>query len=738
MYNGRQVRYVGLRVWNLVKKLFPDAVEHKRKRELKNGKNDVDLNDQDCHICRAEKASVENLKDAIQAWASRTRADADLKSLLDGKRTLSREQEISNFVAATNGCRLVHKSDITTWREAVKLLSNVLKIRGDSCNDVRSFAENRVFPNCHAVVLEFENEPIDKLVASIRSFICREHHKVVKKAILGDASSSDDNELRTLADYITVVGSDEYQAYISSLATFLRILRVDGNTSRNFIVSPIAVNEEKAYIKQVREVASSHHPLIQNYQSNETSEGETKNTVRFTHDGSVKDFAVFPGLCEHEACTKECAPLQNVARDNDDDRIESISVDSLDTKPSAKKKPTKTCGSGVSDPILVESDLEEDTTDGPFPFRVFELQAGATEEQALESLQSVSAIPNDFEANNDLRRSSRKRKTKYPCGVLVSENSVNVGLYHNFAAICLSMYEQSNIQADYSKLFLVLTPEFEKPLIGEASPHGTESELTLEEKVNHMRNGRPNDENFDPTKHTLLLYQKDPNTSGDTSLHETLIESLFQFANFGPNSGGKSAASSSSNKNASSNPKKKKSRPSERGFRGTLLQSGALPVPAPSSNGEDDSVIQGHPEASTISDEDKDRPRPSMIVDDVSQQSSRPSSADNNRMVLSDDEDSQDEALLKQSPTFNRKRSRDSAPENSPATTIVDTSIIDRAEADRAELSQRVFTELEKCVDGKPNPSKMWNAMHYAMNEFQEVNDAATLLDVAFAKYLEE
>lgn len=744
MYNGRQVRYLGQREWSLVKKLFPDAIEHRRKRELKNGKNDVDIYDQDCSICRAEKASVETLKEAIQAWAARTRADTDLKSLLDGKRTLSREQEVSNFAAATSGCRLVHKSDITTWREAVKLLSNTQKIKGDSCGDVRSFAENLVFPSCHTVVLEFENEPVDKLVASIRSFICREHHGVVKRAILGNAASNDENELRTLADYITVVGNEEYRAYISSLATLLRILRVDGNPIRNLMGSPIAVDEEKAFIKQVRDVAASHHPLIQNHRCNEASEGENTNALSFTHEGSVKKFTLVPALCEHDTCIKECAPLQDVAKEKDDERIESISVDSCDAKPSAKKS-TKNRGAGVSDPILVESDLDEDTNDGLFPFRVFELESGATKEQALDSLQSISAIPNDFEANaNDLRRSSRKRKANYPCGPLLSENSVKIGLYHNFAAICLCMYEQSNIPANYGKLFLVLTPQFEKPLIDEASPRGTESELTLEEKIHNMREGRPDDDNFDSTKHVLLLYQTDSETSnGDDPLHETLIESLFQFANFGSRSEKKSGISSSTKKGPST-PVKKKSRPSERGFMGTLLQSGAPPAPAPSSNGggddDDDSVIQSHPEASTISDDDKDRPRPSMVVDDTSPQSSRPSSIDINRMVLSDDDDSQDEAILKRSPTFSKKQSRDSAPKNPPnnAATIIDTSIIDREEEARAELSQRVFEDLEKCVDeSTADHTRMWNAMHYAITEFPALNDAPALLDIAYAKYME-
>lgn len=736
MYNSRQVRFVSQRVWNLVKKLFPDAIEHRRKRELKNGNNAVDLSDQDCYICKAEKASVETLKDAINAWAIKTREDASLKSLLDVKRTRSREQEISNFATAKDGCRLVHKSDIMTWREAVKLFSNSQKIKGDNCDEVRLFAEKLAFPSGHAVVLDFENEPVDKLLASIRSFICREHHMVVKKGILGDAASSDANELRQLADYITVVASDEYHCYISSLATLLRILRVEGKNNRSILESPIAVDAEKAFIKQVRDVTGSHHPLIRNQQSNATGECETKNTVRFTHDGSIKTFALFPGLCEHETCMKECAPLQRAQKEKDDDRIESISVDSLDTKPSAAKKTSTNLGLGASDPIMVESDLEQDVDDGPFPFRVFELEAGATKEQALESLQDISAIPNDFEGSNDLRRSNRKRKAKYPSGVLLNENSVNIGLYHNFAAICLNMNEQSSIPADYSQLFLVVTPQFEKPIIDVVSPRGQESEQTLEDKIRVMRKDRPNDEHFDPTKHTLLLYQKDRSTSGDGPLEEALLQSLFRFANFGSRSESKSTASS----NKPSSPKKKKSRPSERGFQGTLLQSGKPPPPAPSSNGDDDSVIQGHPESSTISDEDKERPRPSMVVDDSSPRSSRPSSVTHNQMILSedDDDDSQAEALLKRPPTFsNKKPSRNTKDAPFGPTAIVDTSIIDCEEADRAEMSQRVFAELEKCVDADTaNPSRMWDAIHFAFNQNKELNDASAMLDVAYAKYL--
>ncbi len=700
-----------------MKKLFPEAIEHKRRRESRNCQF---YSDQDCPVCREERESVDTLKHAIQSWASTTREDPALKTLLDRKRTQAREHEAYNFTTATNGCRLVHKTDIITWREAVKTLANPQKIIGNSSDQIRSFSENLVFPSCHKVVLEFENEPIDKLVASIRSFICREHDLVVENAILGKVASSGSNEVQKLASYVTVVTKDEYHSYITSLATLLRILRTDVGQKSSSIMSPMALDQEESFIGYVRQVASSHHPLIRTL----SEVGRTgKNSLKFIHDGSVKEFHLSPPMCDHETCVKECALLVVVEdKDNNDDHIENISVDSFDDKPSARKA-VASLGSGNSDPIVVESDAEDSKKTATFLMRVFELEAGATQDQAMEALHNASVISSDIAASSELRRSTRKRKPKFPFGVLLREDSVNVSLHHNVAAICLFMYESCGIPANYSKLFLVLTPEFEKSSISETSPFDSESQVSLSELIQRMRGGKLDDEHFDHKKHTLLLHQRDP---GDSNCqHEALVEALFQCSNI-------DGDHASLNRNEDRVGSRKKSRPSERGFQGTLLQSGNPPS-ASTEHGDDDSVIQGHPEAPAISEDEHQEP--TMVVDDssppASRSSSRPSNAVRNQMILSDDSD--EDSVSKSPPTSGVDIEDEPTKE---LMTIVDTSDTERENASaRDKLSVDTFSSL-KAIVRRPNATKIWDAVLWAFSQNPTVNDASVLLDIAYAKYL--
>lgn len=774
-----------------MKKLFPDAIEHKRKRELRSSQSNLDY---DCPFCRQEREFVEVFKRAIQTWAIRTRDDTALKALLDRKRTLAREQSSCNFATASNWCRLVHKADVATWREVVKTLSSLQRISGSSIESIRSFVEGLAFPNCHKVTLEFENEPIDKLVASIRSFICREHDMVVQNAILGDIANVDRSVVPTLASYVLVVNREEYDAYIVSLATLLSILRSNVTEEVNTMMDPrIALEEKRAFIKHVDHVISSHHPLLRNIHEGAST---GRNTLKFTHDGSVKEFYISPHICDNQRCMKECAFLAVMDdTEMDDDQVENISVDSIDitSKPRTRKSNSSSVGTGSSDPIVVDSDAEGDSKGLKFPLRVFELEPGAKQDEALAALRNVSAITSDFDTNTELRRSTRKRKSKYPCGVLLREDLVHVSLDNNLAAVCLFLYESCGIPANYSKLFLVLTPEFESTLVMESSPFDSDAAMSLKELIARLRDGRPNDEHFDHTKHTLLLYQRG---LGDVAVqHEVLIEALFQSANIcnSPSNGGAAAAGSGKGltKTRTKNPR------SERGFQGTLLQSGSRPPP-PALNGHDDKSghsdnpecndsnnidnrdSHGHREILAISDDEAEsyfHTRGTMMIEDDdsatgsgSGKSSRRSSVDppragsaindnpepmQNQMILNVESDEdvsmprsrvdisghtpREKDVLMEHGDINMTKTDDSEIDDEDDNRDEDICNrkrgADQFDSERNKFSFKIFESLQAIVE-RPNPTKVWDAVLWALDQDPSMKDPAVLLDVAFAKYL--
>jgi hypothetical protein len=752
--NGRVIRFVPWNVWLMVKKVFPDAIEHKKKKVANNDATDLsDPDEEGCPICQAQKASIDKLRTDLESWAKETRGNHELKALLDGNRTVSREIEVHNFTNAKTGCRLVHRSDIQTWRETVNTLLGAGKVTADDSTGLKRFVENIAFPSYHRVVLEFERQPVERLVTSLRSLICREHRLVIKGAIFRDVASSDTDkkEDHRLSDCIAVLPDEEYHAYITSLAELLRILHPDSdNNDLGTMGSPVVIDGDKAVLREIRKITSSYHPAIR--MCVDGKEISCDDILYFSLDGSSKEFLLSPGVCSCETCMKEFSPLMAQSNNGDDDKVENISVDSFDSKRESAKKQPK-LGSIAADPILVESDLEDSRPSAPdtVSLRTFEVKHNASLDDALNSLKTVSALPSDSDSNevSSLRRSSRKRKSRYPCGSLLGEDAVKVGLHHNMAALRLLLHETCEIPLSGRRLILVLSSSNDEMAHKTLEISFDWGQRILQELVHEMRGEA--EENFDsafePSKHLLLLYQKEEN--GDSrGLHETLMDSLLQVANL--------EAPDANEKSGSTN--KRKNRPSERGFQGTLLQSSS--AQNHSENGEDakSKCEKSMLDVSAISDEEKDsEPR---LVESAKKQA-----------ILSDSSD--DDDLLNKSP-FAPKKQRGSqfdmvkvaieakiiiesdssdnggkkdcraqTPISKNSEDVVPESPSDQDEemsntftSPNAQLRNNVLNSLLVAVDQPVDESTCWDAVNWAIDQnLAETNESA-LLDTALAKYL--
>lgn len=633
----------------MIKKLFPGSTEHKHARVPKDSPGSSSIR---CRSCASEQNSVDELRNSIHSWARETKAEPILKDLLDTKRTLSHGHEAVNFQIASNGCRLIHNLDIVTWREAVRELSSTKKIKGETVDAIRANVVSCVFPNRHATVLEFENTPIDKFGASLRSFICHEHHGVVCDAILEpseDISKVEDSR-RKLAAYVTVVSDKEYEGYTNSLACLLCLL------SSSSIFGTDAFNKEATGMrKSVQGIGRSHHPAIQ---SAKEGQGQERDSLKLTFDGSIKQFFVSPHICTLEACSKEYTP-QLVMNKDREEQLENVSVGSDDQQRSTKKKSSANRGSGAFDPIIVESDLEDDNaSSGKYNLRVFHVKQGASEEEMVKSLKEVSAVASETNASNDLRRSSRKRKHAYPVGVLLSEATIEVGIHYNIAAICLMMF-QNGIQIDFSSILVVSHQAFQEPKAIRTTIFGDDLEKTLRTILDDK------EEEVDITSDVVLLYERE-NDKVDPNATD-FNESLFQYSNI-------DETVSSNTKGGDTNGKtrpKKKSRPSERGFQGTLLHGPRPVAPAAADDSgkknnaddDDEDIMEGHPvnpddENNDDNGNDDSVIVPAVVVDDdpsiESVESARPTSpVAPRRIALSDDTSSlEDDEILRQGPTF--------------------------------------------------------------------------------------
>jgi len=574
------------------------------------------------------------MRDAINGWAKGLKRD--------GPDFAKRE------LSLPDGCRLMHKSDISVWQEAVKVLSNLKRIRGDSIDAIRAFVEPLVFPRRHAVGNDCETAPIDKFGACLRSFVCRQHRMVVEDAILSHHVGSDGDTTRKLASYITVVNNVDYQAYLESIASLLCILRPEKSPTASEVGNSVGRAETKSLVEALTSISALQHPLIRLRQS---SDNDSNGCFQISIDGSLKDLKLSPSLCSCKSCATECLPHLLTAKEKDDDFLENKGVGSP-----SDSKATENLGSGVMDPILVESDTEDHQKAGKYKLRVFELKEGSSEEETLKSLRDVAAIACDTDEPSEIRRSSRKRKRIYPMGALLSEETVDAFVDYNIAAICLLMF-QSGIQIDFLNLVVVLHEPFEEPKIFRTTTSTKDLELTIPQILSR------DEKEFDVTKHVTLLYErhKDQHDANATCV----IDDLFSYSNI--HDRGRATEGELR--------PKKKNRPSERGFRGTLLH-GYQPATAPTSDCDNRNVEDNvdvvndlversddHQEGKDLHMESLSQAEVAVVVDDSTVVSALELSPSNpNREDSSDDDNSEDERILKMGPTFKQSPQKDHSP----------------------------------------------------------------------------
>ena len=626
--SGRQLQYVSGEVWQMVHKLFPASVEHKVERALKYTAGSANYS---CNLCIAERDSAEQLRDTINKWAIETKGE--------------RAEVAKDGSDAVDVSHLIHISDISTWREAVKVLSNLRRIKGESVEAVKDFVENLVFPRLHVVVPEVQPAPIDKFGASLRSFICPEHRKVVEDGILVSQPSCGGEMTSTFASYVIIVSSTEYHLYLKSIASLLCILEHTKLSASGGLEDSQIRGDTNGFMESVRAVSMSHHPSIQLRQSCDI---DTKNYLQLSIDGCPKELIVSPSMCSCETCSAECTPLLVTDKQKDDGRTESRSVGRNDQMPISTTKTNTTGGSGVADPILVESDVEEDVKSDKYPLRVFQVREGSSEEEALKSLRAISVVASDTDAAvPDVRRSNRKRKQIYPIGALLSEETIDACVHYNIAAVCLLMF-QSGIQIDFSKLIVVVHQPFEKPRMVQTTTSDENLKLTIREVIGD------DEKMVDIAENITLLYERHkdrPNGSGTS-----ISDDFFQYSNIHDD------ASAAARGIDSQTRATKKIRPSERGFQGTLLQ-GFQPT-ASSASGidckdveDDEKVIESHPEL--LDDrgnnhaENLNKAGCAVAVDASSVMSTRalsPSSLE--QEVSSYNDSSEDERILNRGPTF--------------------------------------------------------------------------------------
>ncbi|KAL3916643.1 MAG: hypothetical protein SGILL_005083 [Bacillariaceae sp.] len=658
------IRFVPPEIWKLVKTIYPEAIEHKALDDNVEGISGRPYADfAGCPLCEQEKESAKQFRADIKRWTEETRANPALKKLLDTNRVDTRQIQSHNFNGAESGCRLVHRDDILNFRSAV---TRIAKTTGD---DIKASIEKIAFPPFHSVVYEFERESAGILLSSLKSLICGVHRKVIQSAIFQPAANEAEKSGQ-LSKCIAVLSDEEYAAYVSSLTDLLSILSdeiVAGRSSEN--------RDPQAHtlLEDIEKHLMVYHPAIRMAADHSDDEESIRITLVSSDSGDSKIFVLSPpGICDCETCEKEFAPLLEMQK-VEETNIESVSDSDGEGKPKSKKSLKDTGALGASaNPIVLDSDTEDGGKTQQL--RVFEFSGRAELSEAQSRLREAAGLsvapalaPNELWGQAP-RRSTRKRKAIFPIGCILKETTVKAGLHHNLAALRLFLYQSFEFRLQW-KLFaaLVSSDGDQPPTVLELSYSSNEE--SLQDILDKLKENAgvtecvPDDEN-----ELLLLYQENENDSN--AIEASLMDALFEKSNAG------------GEKKEKGN--RKRNRASERGFRGTLLQSSSSAVAASESEPK------------------------------VSQKEDSPGGEGMNKASISDNDDD----------------SVKSAPKSSIGDYSSDTELwlADRGEA----IGKAMMEDCDESLD----PSSLMTAIEWAIANSPRDSDA-TIRDSAYAKYFD-
>ena len=358
-----------------------------------------------------------------------------------------------------------------------------------------------------------------------------------------------------------------------------------------------------------------------------------------------------------------------------------------------------------------------------------------------------------------LRRSTRKKKSRFPVGPILSEDTVRVGLHYNIAAIKLLLYQSCEVPVYGYRLSLVVASE-ESPQEEWIDIEQSWSNKELKELVDGVKAKLPltNEDGIDPSKSLSLLYRKEMSDT-DTNIRETnasVMDSLLDLSNI-------STPDESSKKPGTGG--KGKRRPAERGFRGTFLQASPGVAPEkPSEEDEPDTVQKEPPKAdiSEVSDEEKEMPRvvieesraiqaAPVLSDDGSSEDEEPPpppsglrrpgnslnpavpNSNGTHMIEVENDDSSVEPVVVQ--PNERRRVAQPSPGSSINSPVVeeppspqfDCSLDGRTAEIASKLSEIVNQTVDQC----------WDAAAWAAQS-DPSGDNNALIDAAYAKYLDD
>ena len=568
-------RHVSWSVWKMIRNLFPAAIELKRKRPGVGFDSDDDDTDDDfdCTICHTDKVAVNSLVTNLTSVAEAFQQKDDF-------RILTNEALVESACHSPDlAFRMLHEDDVNAWNNFLSIFKkrSYKKLMSEEPDETakqvllplnippsRNFAEEA----------EIDTESHDggrvAFVEKIfRPIVCTNHRRPIYSALF-QPNASDSKAPHSLSARVLCMEENAYRDFIGHFVAAALMLVPEPSEENSSTHQYIAAAAN--FCEQVKLDRYCHPRFFADCKATPPSSDSERFYVS-TLDASV------PFRLEMTPCNDvNCCTFFN----------DWQSTESCLRIATQREVGTSKSSAGVAgDPVAIDSDVEiMESTLTKFSLRVFDVESGASFDKVLSDLASCSGLPASRESDGLAapRRSTRKRKARFPFGAIKDEETIHANLDHNVAALRLQIFEQccskdAPFELDHSlKLAVLARPDTDWPVVLDVeSESKTEDVQPLPKTVDlsfelcseplkglceSLLGAKVGVSLFSPGERIVVLRQAvaDPSAAGIQK--DAFMEHLINISN-----------ATADDKEAGNGKDRKKVR-AERGFTGTFLSSG--------------------------------------------------------------------------------------------------------------------------------------------------------------------
>ena len=354
---------------------------------------------------------------------------------------VSEEAKEDNEKRPSKGYRLVHAEDIDAWKKFIAAAKR--KVAWGS-NDVEEQARETLRPfvrwNNEELVpfamLQKGHEQgrwVDELAAVVRPMSCQKHKLPLRAAIFADGTGHPGQLPGDLNNGLRIVGEDAYEDMISQWVNVAQTVFSPRETNTMVIDDTSDEDESTALASGLASPLEWFHPRFSLMGTD--SEVNDSSVFSLSSKSLSMLFSVDGAICDDPTCN---AAYRKWRTAEEQTRLER---DKKNTPIVVEENKIAT-GGAANDPITVDCDPDP-VSNMLVSLRVCETQPDA----ALSSILSDLAItPESVDAAPDIsplvRRSSRRRKQRYPTGSILAEDDVKFDTQGTVAALRLSLMER--------------------------------------------------------------------------------------------------------------------------------------------------------------------------------------------------------------------------------------------------------------------------------------------------------